>query len=110
MFAGKKIDWETGKRLAKTYEKKVIAFDPDLVEEMKGIADGAGLTYEDILTINCRSEVTMMEEISKTLAALDEPEDGCTAFAMMPSVTRMARPFTPRLGTSAPCSGKPSSF
>ncbi len=87
MFANKKIDWEKGKRLAKTYEEAVKAFDPDLIEEMKGIADGAGLTYEDILAINCRSEVTMMD-VSGKLADLDEPEDGCTAFAVMPSMTR----------------------
>jgi isopenicillin-N N-acyltransferase like protein len=41
-----------------------------LVEEMRGVADGAGLDFEDILTLNVRTEI-----------AYGMFSDGCTAFS-----------------------------
>ena len=48
------------------------AIYPQILEEMAGIADGAGqgLTREDILTLNVRSEI-----------ALTDYADGCTAIS-----------------------------
>lgn len=57
----------------------IDAVAPDLVEEMQGIADGAGVGLADILIVNARAEL---------LAAAGRPttvtEDGCTAFASLP--------------------------
>jgi len=82
-YMDKKISWDTAKRLAKTYESDIQKYDPDILDEIRGIADGAGVEYEDILTLNCRSEMTRMD-VSQKIAELS---DGCTAFAVMPSVT-----------------------
>ena len=41
-----------------------------LVEEMRGLADGAGVDFEDILTLNVRTEI-----------AYGMFSDGCTAFS-----------------------------
>ncbi|KAK2616452.1 hypothetical protein QQS21_000694 [Conoideocrella luteorostrata] len=43
---------------------------PDLVDEMKGVADGAGVSFRDILALNARSEI-----------ALGMMDDGCTTVA-----------------------------
>lgn len=43
---------------------------PDLVEEMRGVALGAGVEYEDVLALNVRTEI-----------AYGMQTDGCTAFA-----------------------------
>ncbi|KAM3522136.1 hypothetical protein NHJ13051_005833 [Beauveria bassiana] len=64
-----KINWEEARRRASAYIPLLSAKYPDILEEMRGIADGAGknLTMEDILTLNARSEL-----------GLTNVADGCT--------------------------------
>ena len=51
------ITWDKAYELSKPYRKEIEKYRPDLVEEMQGIADGAGLDFNTILTLNCRSEI-----------------------------------------------------
>lgn len=51
------ISWEDAVERAKPYKEQIASYRPDLIEEMQGIADGAGLGFEIILTLNCRSEI-----------------------------------------------------
>ncbi|WP_433436929.1 C45 family autoproteolytic acyltransferase/hydolase [Nonomuraea sp. CA-141351] len=53
------------------------AFAPELVEEMEGIAEGAGVGFLDVLALNARGEI-----IYDTTFSAMEP-DGCTSFALM---------------------------
>ncbi|MEJ2165184.1 MAG: C45 family autoproteolytic acyltransferase/hydrolase [Desulfobacterales bacterium] len=55
------------------------AFAPDLVEEIQGIADGAGRAFEDIFLLNARSEILFNPQV---LAR------ECTAMAALPEATR----------------------
>lgn len=73
------MDWNTARRNAKIFEEAIQTFRPEYLDEMRGIAQGAKVPYEDILAINCRSELYAMK--NGTL-----PE--CTAFAVMPSASR----------------------
>lgn len=73
------MDWETACEKAKLFEQAIQDFRPEYLEEMKGIAEGAGVPYEHILAINCRSELYAMKQESK---------QECTAFAIMPSSSR----------------------
>ena len=66
------LDWEKAKNCARLFEPSIQSYCPELIEEMRGIAQGAGCSYEDILAINCRSEI---------LFALP---DGCTCFGALP--------------------------
>jgi isopenicillin-N N-acyltransferase like protein len=93
-FAG--WDWATVRREAARFEKPIAAFRPAYLEEMRGIADGAGLDLADVLAINVRTEV--MYSAKARQAALTRqaalagqapiakktipPE--CTAFACVP--------------------------
>lgn len=89
-FAANGVSWEDGKRLAMTYEPHIAAYAPQLLEEMRGIADGAQVSYEDILALNCRSEMTRMK-IGEKLAALTS--GGCTVFAVMPARTQDGKTY-----------------
>lgn len=51
------IDWEKAKSLAEKFMPVIQKYSPESIEEMKGIAHGSGKSFEDILTLNCRSEV-----------------------------------------------------
>ncbi len=73
------MDWETACEKAKMFENSIREFRPEYLDEMKGIAEGAKVSYNDILAINCRSELNSMKQ-----GALPE----CTAFAVMPSASR----------------------
>lgn len=53
------------------------AFAPHLVEELRGIADGARLPLADVLLVNVRAEIMGLPAV----------DGGCTAFAAGPSAT-----------------------
>jgi isopenicillin-N N-acyltransferase-like protein len=61
-------DWVESTKRAATYLPALEKNEPDLLEEMRGIAEGAGVAFLDILTINLRSEI-----------ALTNYSDGCTS-------------------------------
>lgn len=69
------ISWERAKLISKEFLPYVEQCYADGVEEMRGIAEGAGLEFEDILTLNCRSEI---------IFAIP---DGCTAVGILPRYT-----------------------
>lgn len=69
---------------------------PTLVEELRGIADGAGQDYRDLLALNVRGEF-VYDIVAKRKAAAEaaqlaadaaEPEaDGCTSYAITASAS-----------------------
>lgn len=50
-------DWPAVRREASRFEAPIGEFRPGYLDEMRGIADGAGLGLADILAINVRTEV-----------------------------------------------------
>ncbi len=77
-FAG--WDWDTVTRHAATYQPSIEAVHPRYLDEMAGIAEGAGLTFEDILALNVRTEI-MFAAVARRAARTGE----CTSFAVLPS-------------------------
>ncbi|KAJ2982177.1 hypothetical protein NQ176_g1559 [Zarea fungicola] len=67
-----KIDWTEARKRASAYIPLLSAKYPEILEEMNGIALGAGrnLDMEDILTLNVRSEL-----------GLTNVADGCTCLS-----------------------------
>ncbi len=65
-----KMNWEEVKEFALKYNPYLQQHWPQYVEEMQGVAKGAGVTYLDILALNVRTEV-----------AFGNFSDGCTAFS-----------------------------
>jgi isopenicillin-N N-acyltransferase-like protein len=70
------VDWKEARKRALGFLPFIRQYSPKAVEEMEGIAEGAGREFEDILTLNCRSEIV-----------LDSAVDGCTAFGLTPEAT-----------------------
>src|SRR3954467_14278833 len=62
------MDWSTVRTFALKYHSFLATNLPDYVAEMEGIAEGAGVTYADILALNVRTEI-----------AFGAFNDGCTA-------------------------------
>jgi isopenicillin-N N-acyltransferase-like protein len=80
------ITWTEAGRRASGYREVIQWLDPDLIDEIEGIALGAGLKTEDILALNCRTEILPSSlfniEAGKT-AELSE----CTAIAVSSSAS-----------------------
>jgi isopenicillin-N N-acyltransferase-like protein len=79
-------DWATVRREAARFEAPIAEFRPAYLEEMRGIAEGAGLDLADILAINVRTEVMYSAKARQApLAAQPEPPPAeCSAFAIVP--------------------------
>jgi isopenicillin-N N-acyltransferase like protein len=71
------LTWEQVVGRAAGWLEPSKAFAPELVEEMEGIAEGAGVGFLDVLALNARGEI-----IYDTTFSSMEP-DGCTSFALM---------------------------
>jgi isopenicillin-N N-acyltransferase-like protein len=56
-FASVGIDWASAQHKALQYLPVIEQLDSGLLDEMHGLANGSGRSFEDILTLNCRSEI-----------------------------------------------------
>ncbi|MBL4640004.1 MAG: hypothetical protein JKY57_05690 [Kordiimonadaceae bacterium] len=81
-FAGINISWEQACGIAASFIPKLEADEKDLYPEIEGIAAGSGYSIPEILALNCRTEIIYGQN-----NATNDPTDGCTAFAAMPSAT-----------------------
>ena len=74
MFASCGIDWAQAGVRARRYIEVINALDPLLMPEMQGIADGSGWQLDDILALNCRTEILppnfLSDETHSAAAAL----------------------------------------
>jgi isopenicillin-N N-acyltransferase-like protein len=76
-------------RLVRDYLPILEDFDPRQVEEMRGIAAGAGVSFEQIVLVNARTELlqfALRPDLISSVRA-EEP-DGCTGVVVRPGATR----------------------
>jgi isopenicillin-N N-acyltransferase like protein len=78
-------DWPAVRREAAAFEAPVAAFRPAYLDEMRGLADGAGLDLADVLAINVRTEVMYAAKARQAPLASRVPPAECSAFAMVPA-------------------------
>ncbi|WP_321945563.1 C45 family peptidase [Paraburkholderia sp. J10-1] len=71
--------------LIRSLEQAIGEFQPAYLDEMRGIAAGADVPFEDIVMINARTEVLAKARADKTTPADAEDEDGCTGVLVLPS-------------------------
>jgi isopenicillin-N N-acyltransferase-like protein len=74
-------DWPEIRGFVIDFLPKMEEFAPELVEEMRGIAEGATVDFEAIALINCRTEVMQLAHRRKGIVE-DDP-DGCTGAVIM---------------------------
>ncbi|MGW5737462.1 MULTISPECIES: C45 family autoproteolytic acyltransferase/hydolase [Streptomyces] len=87
------LTWDQVTARATRWLEPVRDYAPHLLEEMRGIADGAGVKLPDILALNARGEVIYdrsfadmktggaTDEQAADSRAKEEAADGCTSFA-----------------------------
>lgn len=73
-------------RFTATFAPRLKAWAPDLVDEMEGIAEGAGIDFSSIMLVNARTEVLQLARREKGVR--DDEPDGCTGAVVMPEETR----------------------
>ncbi len=76
MFQTYGVSWREAQLRAKSFIEYIEEYLPDGLEEMRGIAEGAKLSFDEILTINCRSEI------------LFAFTDGCTCLGVLSSMSK----------------------
>ena len=81
-FAG--WDWPTVRREALRFEAPIGDFRPAYLDELRGIADGAGLDLADVLAINVRTEVMYSAKARQAPTSAKWPAE-CSAFAVVPA-------------------------
>lgn len=71
------------------YLPSIEAFDADYVEEMRGIAEGAGVPFEQVVLLNARTEILQLAEREAHGSASfhDDDPDGCTGLVALPAAT-----------------------
>jgi isopenicillin-N N-acyltransferase-like protein len=78
--------------LVRDYLPVIEAFEPSYIEEMRGIAEGADVPFEDIVLLNARTEIIKLANPA-IRARLKTPEDpdGCTGVVVLPQATADGR-------------------
>jgi len=71
------LDWESALELARKFTSFIEEYDPSSMEEMRGIAEGAEQSFDNILALNVRTELMLLGgtggiEECTTLAATPE--------------------------------------
>jgi isopenicillin-N N-acyltransferase-like protein len=89
------LDAPTTAALVADYLPVIEAFDDSFVPEMRGIAHGAGVAFEDIALLNARTEILKLATRPDLRARLmgdpAEVADGCTGVVVLPTATRDGR-------------------
>ncbi|MGW5865785.1 C45 family autoproteolytic acyltransferase/hydrolase [Streptomyces sp. NPDC055239] len=82
------LTWDQVTTRAARWLQPVRDYAPHLVDEMRGIAEGAGVDLLDVLALNARGEVIydrsfadMAKEGDESGSREEEAADGCTSFA-----------------------------
>jgi len=77
-----------GSELIRKFAVQIEAFGAHYIEEMRGIADGAELAFEQVVMINARTEVIAEARsqagADQQVAAGLAPRDGCTGAVIQP--------------------------
>lgn len=73
-------DWDRARAEAQQFVAPIHDFHADSIEEMAGIADGAGLEFADVLAINLRTEILFAAKVRAAGAELPAALE-CTSFA-----------------------------
>lgn len=81
------LRWDDVRDLARGYVPAIERLEASYVEEMQGLARGAGVSFEDILAINVRTEVMFSAKARKAEALQGLPRE-CTSIAATPEATR----------------------
>jgi isopenicillin-N N-acyltransferase-like protein len=72
-----KLSWDQVREHAPRWVPLIDAYLPDILDEVHGIAEGADVTFEDILALNGRAELSVGNPFA------EQKDDGCSSFAIL---------------------------
>lgn len=87
------LPWQEILDRAPAWVPVIDSYLPDILEELRGIAEGAGRSFEEILALNSRGELTRGNPFAQTGATTDRStdDDGCTSFAILQQANPLGR-------------------
>jgi isopenicillin-N N-acyltransferase-like protein len=65
----------------------IESYDGRYIAELQGIAEGAGLDFSDVLTLNLRTEIMFSATVQKATST-GRPRGECTSVAVLPQLTQ----------------------
>lgn len=87
-LSGQGMDASRVRAMARAFVPRIEAFEPAFVQEMRGIAEGADCAFEDVVMLNCRTEVLQLAKRAEAAAKANAAEpDGCTGAILLPEAT-----------------------
>jgi isopenicillin-N N-acyltransferase-like protein len=86
-----KLIWQNVRDITAKYEPTIASFDQNYLEEMHGIAEGAGVEFAAILLLNARTELLKLAQRRQSGQAMPEDPDGCTGLVVMPKASASGR-------------------
>jgi isopenicillin-N N-acyltransferase-like protein len=86
-------DWDRAVDAASGYAEPIERAFPHLLAELRGIAEGSGLTLGDLLAMNARTEVIWAATARQAAAQRAEYARECTSFALLAGRTVEGRPL-----------------
>lgn len=85
-FSRSGVEWPEARDIAASFIPELRRREPELLEEMQSIARGANVDLEEVLALNCRTEIMYRRN-----GDVDEPTDGCTGIIASPNATHSGR-------------------
>jgi isopenicillin-N N-acyltransferase-like protein len=77
------LTWDEILRQAPRWTPIVEEFLPGIGDELRGIAEGAGIKFEEVLALNARGELSH----SNPFAESEENAEGCSSYAILPEAS-----------------------
>jgi len=90
-FAAKGVSWAEAVEFSRGFVPAIETWFPELLTELRGIAEGAGLPFDDVLTMNCRTEVLWRAAVRKSDRVAPWLRGECSSFALEPDRTAPGR-------------------
>src|SRR2546428_6708133 len=72
------LEWTEIKKNAPRWVAPIESYFPGITEEVRGIGEGAGVAFEEVLALNARGELSTHNPFA------DEAEEGCSSYALIP--------------------------
>ncbi len=75
------LEWAEIRRNAPRWVGPIESYLPGISDEIRGIAEGAAVEFEDVLALNARGELSTHNPFA------DEAEEGCSSYAILPEAS-----------------------
>lgn len=86
-----RLGWKDIEAIVRTYEPTIAAFEASYLDEMRGIAEGAGVDAAAVVMLNARTEILKLADRRKKGEPASIDPDGCTGLVALPAATAAGR-------------------